>query len=46
MPVPSIIAPSENRDIQKVINDNRKSILIGAIPIMIILLLIILTVTA
>ena len=34
-----IIAYEDNRDIQKVINDNRTSILIGAIPIMIILLL-------
>ena len=34
-----IIAYEDNRDIQKIINDNRTSILIGAIPIMIILLL-------
>ena len=34
-----IIAYEDNRDIQKVIDDNRTSILIGAIPIMIILLL-------
>ena len=34
-----IIAYEDNRDIQKLINANRNSILIGAIPIMIILLL-------
>ena len=34
-----IVAYEDNRDIQKVINANRTSILIGAIPIMIILLL-------
>ena len=34
-----IIAYEDNRDIQKVINANRTSILIGAIPIMIILIL-------
>ena len=34
-----IVAYEDNRDIQKVIDDNRTSILIGAIPIMLILLL-------